>query len=100
MIRRPPRSTLFPYTTLFRSVVLAGDARAHVLAPVVELLLELVLDDLALLLDDQDLFQALGEVPHALGVQRPGHADLEDAQPDLGGERLVDAERVERLADV
>src|SRR3712207_9143991 len=24
MIRRPPRSTLFPYTTLFRSVVLAG----------------------------------------------------------------------------
>src|SRR5438874_9599825 len=25
MIRRPPRSTLFPYTTLFRSVVLAGN---------------------------------------------------------------------------
>src|SRR5690349_22861700 len=24
MIRRPPRSTLFPYTTLFRSVSLAG----------------------------------------------------------------------------
>src|SRR3989449_5997386 len=24
MIRRPPRSTLFPYTTLFRSVVLFG----------------------------------------------------------------------------
>src|SRR6478752_7129656 len=27
MIRRPPRSTLFPYTTLFRPVVDAGDAR-------------------------------------------------------------------------
>src|SRR3712207_8657506 len=27
MIRRPPRSTLFPYTTLFRS----QDSRAHVL---------------------------------------------------------------------
>src|SRR2546423_3569323 len=25
MIRRPPRSTLFPYTTLFRSVVAADD---------------------------------------------------------------------------
>src|SRR3712207_7057521 len=25
MIRRPPRSTLFPYTTLFRSVGFAGD---------------------------------------------------------------------------
>src|SRR2546429_2542480 len=24
MIRRPPRSTLFPYTTLFRSLVLMG----------------------------------------------------------------------------
>src|SRR5438876_7946727 len=27
MIRRPPRSTLFPYTTLFRSLVLNGTAR-------------------------------------------------------------------------
>src|SRR3712207_1687979 len=26
MIRRPPRSTLFPYTTLFRSVEDGGDA--------------------------------------------------------------------------
>src|SRR5258708_16418213 len=30
MIRRPPRSTLFPYTTLFRSVVAVDiDIRAH-----------------------------------------------------------------------
>src|SRR2546427_2459107 len=29
MIRRPPRSTLFPYTTLFRSLVERGD-RAEV----------------------------------------------------------------------
>src|SRR2546422_2925716 len=31
MIRRPPRSTLFPYTTLFRSVSAesAGDGRVH-----------------------------------------------------------------------
>src|SRR2546430_6722981 len=28
MIRRPPRSTLFPYTTLFRSVVARGAAAA------------------------------------------------------------------------
>src|SRR5256885_11936194 len=28
MIRRPPRSTLFPYTTLFRSSVQATDAGA------------------------------------------------------------------------
>src|SRR2546427_13073922 len=30
MIRRPPRSTLFPYTTLFRSRVLARDPRGTV----------------------------------------------------------------------
>src|SRR5947207_5072128 len=28
MIRRPPRSTLFPYTTLFRSVVVDDDSGA------------------------------------------------------------------------
>src|SRR3712207_7424862 len=28
MIRRPPRSTLFPYTTLFRSIVREGIASA------------------------------------------------------------------------
>src|SRR2546427_4559117 len=27
MIRRPPRSTLFPYTTLFRSVAISEQAR-------------------------------------------------------------------------
>src|SRR2546422_6419648 len=36
MIRRPPRSTLFPYTTLFRSpdeVLVGGDHAAEVLRP-------------------------------------------------------------------
>src|SRR2546428_6853316 len=28
MIRRPPRSTLFPYTTLFRSIATSGARRA------------------------------------------------------------------------
>jgi len=30
MIRRPPRSTLFPYTTLFRSFTLPGPIMASV----------------------------------------------------------------------
>src|ERR1044071_180000 len=29
MIRRPPRSTLFPYTTLFRSMTVAATTRAE-----------------------------------------------------------------------
>src|SRR3712207_7025382 len=31
MIRRPPRSTLFPYTTLFRSLLLVVDLKDEVL---------------------------------------------------------------------
>src|SRR2546425_12353124 len=31
MIRRPPRSTLFPYTTLFRELVVGAAQRLHVL---------------------------------------------------------------------
>src|SRR5256885_6347233 len=32
MIRRPPRSTLFPYTTLFRSLIFSGLVRKCVVA--------------------------------------------------------------------
>src|SRR3989442_8245419 len=31
MIRRPPRSTLFPYTTLFRSAHCAAESCGHIL---------------------------------------------------------------------
>jgi hypothetical protein len=51
-------------------------------------------------LDDQDFLETFGELPHALGFQRPGHRHLVDAQADLGGVGLGDAEIVERLADV
>src|SRR2546422_4585721 len=36
MIRRPPRSTLFPYTTLFRSPVSRDVAEIQLVAPDVE----------------------------------------------------------------
>src|SRR3712207_9518503 len=71
MIRRPPRSTLFPYTTLFRSVLLAPQPRAvrdaHQLGP-----------------DDQ-------------AVLAPGHAPGED-RPDL--QQAPDLQRVHLLAFV
>ncbi len=57
-------------------VHLADDARTHVVAPVEQLLLDLVLDDLAPLLDDEDLLESDGELPHTFRLQRPGHADL------------------------
>src|SRR2546429_4852013 len=43
MIRRPPRSTLFPYTTLFRSVGVEGGGRAA--AEVADDVAQLLADD-------------------------------------------------------
>src|SRR2546421_12408105 len=45
MIRRPPRSTLFPYTTLFRSCVVAG-ARAGMRVRIEAELVGQMLDEL------------------------------------------------------
>src|SRR5581483_11857806 len=81
-------------------VHLADDARANVIAPVEQFLLDLVLDDLAPLLDDENLFKADGEFAHALRLQRPGHADLVEAKSDLGGDLFGDAEFTQRLANV
>src|SRR5690349_24252535 len=39
MIRRPPRSTLFPYTTLFRSWAFRAEQRRRGLAPDVPLVI-------------------------------------------------------------
>src|ERR1017187_10859682 len=36
MIRRPPRSTLFPYTTLFRSITRSANRRPACRAPAAE----------------------------------------------------------------
>src|SRR2546422_10895418 len=57
MIRRPPRSTLFPYTTLFRSPRDGGDA-----------LLEL--DGRDRLAGDQD--RAVALPPRGAGIHHPG----------------------------
>src|SRR5258705_5415771 len=69
----------------FAAVVeLADDARrAHAFLPVVELFLDLVLDQLALLLDHQDFLQALGEAPRAVRLERPGHGHLVDPDTDV-----------------
>ena len=81
-------------------VHLADDARADVVAPVEQLLLDLVFDDLAALLDDEYLLKADREFADAFRLQRPGHADLVKPQADLGGDLLGDPELAQRLADV
>src|SRR3712207_7444892 len=65
MIRRPPRSTLFPYTTLFRSLQAPGDLREGAHEDVVEEPAE----------DPVAEPHRLGRQPHVLH-HRPGHVGL------------------------
>ena len=73
-------------------VHLADDARADIVAPVEQLLLDLVFDDLAPLLDDEDFLEPDRELPHPFRLQRPWHADLVKPQSDLGRDLRRDAE--------
>jgi hypothetical protein len=81
-------------------VELSDDARAHIGAPIIKLLFDLVFDDGALFLDDQHLFEPFGKLPHHFSVQGPAHSEFEYPQADLGGERLVDTEIFQGLADI
>src|SRR3989449_7237831 len=70
MIRRPPRSTLFPYTTLFRSVLLRALPRVREAWPRVRVVVVGAGDYLA---DGQALAQRLGVSPHVLFVGEVPH---------------------------
>src|SRR2546421_10518524 len=70
MIRRPPRSTLFPYTTLFRSLVVGGVGDRQELA-VGEPVGEQVVEDAAVFAaQDRVLGAALGDPAH-VGREHP-----------------------------
>src|SRR2546430_11644775 len=75
MIRRPPRSTLFPYTTLFRSDVFA----AELLPPAQAAMHEPGIEDLAAALDRarraayDRVEQAIHSERHAAGMLRLSH---------------------------
>src|SRR3712207_8702288 len=92
MIRRPPRSTLFPYTTLFRSRVLP--AEAHDLDREPERLAEPP-DALALLGYDHEA--ARGGHDDLLAQQR-GPAALDEPEPRVDLVGAVDREVQPRAA--
>src|ERR1700730_10997135 len=81
-------------------VELADDAWANVFTPIVELLLELILDDGAFFLDDEDFLESLGKMPDAFAFQPQSHRDSVPAEADLRGMRVVNPEIVERLAHI
>src|SRR6185437_564518 len=49
---------------------------------------------------DEYLFEPDGELPYALRFERPGHADLVEPEPELGGDLRRYAEFAQRLPDV
>src|SRR3712207_7299498 len=69
MIRRPPRSTLFPYTTLFRSGARSGSGRAGRLLRDDDLLLDQALDLLEDLVDVQDVERLVRSEEHTSELQ-------------------------------
>src|SRR5256885_16324862 len=104
MIRRPPRSTLFPYTTLFRSHVDLRDVRA-VVEPHLHLepgRARLDVGDRADHLLVEPVVPALGDdlVPLAPVRRRTPQGAAEELDAVLEGEALerVDAAAVEQAA--
>src|SRR5438874_12656165 len=63
MLRRPPRSTLFPYTTLFRSYKLITNVRSSLMAVNIHIT---IIELNALHTKRQNLFQELDAVIHLL----------------------------------
>src|SRR2546430_4122635 len=62
MIRRPPRSTLFPYTTLFRSSYLVGDAPASLAASLMPTVRVSRTDDPDARIEDQTIAMLLSRL--------------------------------------
>ena len=67
---------------------------------VVEVLLELALDDAALLLDHQDLALALHELHRVVQRQRPHHADLVDVDAEASARGFVEPDQPQRLHQI
>src|SRR5687768_6220956 len=88
-----PRGLAFGAAPLAVVVELPDHAwGAHAVLPVVQLFLDLIFDDLALLLDHEDLFQAFSEAPRALRLERPGERNLVHPQTDCARHLLGDSE--------
>src|SRR2546426_12678736 len=72
MIRRPPRSTLFPYTTLFRSLIRLADVQAKMEREVMGGLRDLAKFEMPkkVVLIERDFTIESGELTPSLKVKR------------------------------
>src|SRR2546427_3385393 len=95
MIRRPPRSTLFPYTTLFRSVE-ALQQLVQVLCGAQEVLAALVVEDEVLHAQLQQLVVALQRLE--LRVRSEEHTSELQSQSNIVCRLLLEKKKTRRMA--
>src|SRR2546428_7187616 len=91
MIRRPPRSTLFPYTTLFRS----GDSDAAIADEVVE---DGRVTGLRFRFDLHEDLSALGELDRVANERSEEHTSELQSRSDLVCRLLLEKKTVGREA--
>src|SRR5258708_21668117 len=72
MIRRPPRSTLFPYTTLFRSPTERSSYQPTALAALGELA-QIYANDPAIIFEDDGRIIGIRSEEHTSELQSPDH---------------------------
>ena len=83
-----------------RLVLVPDDPRAAPVGERIEGVADLQLGEGHLLLDDEELFEAVREPAHRFRVERIRHRDLEHRDPELVRGAVVDPQVEERLADV
>src|SRR3712207_6904514 len=101
MIRRPPRSTLFPYTTLFRSVWLTSVARVGAQSRDLS-------DQIDLVLPDEPhvavVFIGANDVTHSVPVRRSVRLRSEEHTSELQSRQYLVCrlllEKKKRLPDL
>src|SRR2546427_2263092 len=86
MIRRPPRSTLFPYTTLFRSYRLACLAVQRQLQVGLDLGRQRAGRGAAVL--PRGLLQRLAALAHFVGAEQGGYAEHHGRRSSGGNQRV------------
>src|ERR1035438_10891937 len=86
MIRRPPRSTLFPYTTLFRSIVGFVDAEARLPERLQLLLLP---EQLEVVCDQHHKIPVLLDLVDQFFPMSRKHPGVPDCAPVIGSDQIL-----------
>src|SRR3712207_9435905 len=87
MIRRPPRSTLFPYTTLFRSYFDSyKSSQTHISAILARLASgkdELLMDNAAIDVERANLWKTMGKLEQMIHISKTLDQRLEEKAKEL-----------------